>query len=299
MDQQTAKKKFEELNKRKIARAVSSKIAGFRSVKDNTANFSLSKIAGNDWTRLLFEGPFYCSSPIGGKMPLVTAVFVQSKNGNTDTESGNPGDLGGGETDLHLVYEGLSRIDADAVMAGANTIRGSGIVFGVWHPELSKIRRQIEPNFIFPAQIIVSASGNLDLDNDLIFNLPDIQVYIITTDKGAESLANRPGAHRRGWVRVISTGSTIDFRTAFQNLSRSAEINKISVVGGRTTVSELFDQGLISDLYLTTSPVECGKPNTPFYVGKKGLPPSRLVLKKEGLGKEKGVIFEHLVFENK
>ena len=49
--------------------------------------------------------------------------------------------LGGGESDKHLIYEGLSRVDADAVMAGATTARSERIVFSIWHPELVALRR--------------------------------------------------------------------------------------------------------------------------------------------------------------
>jgi hypothetical protein len=38
-------------------------------------------------------------------------------------------------TDKHLIYEGLSRAAADAVLAGAATVRAGDIVFSVWHPE--------------------------------------------------------------------------------------------------------------------------------------------------------------------
>ena len=51
--------------------------------------------------------------------------------------------LGGGETDKHLIYEGLSRVAADAVLAGAETIRGGDIVLSVWHPELVRLRASL------------------------------------------------------------------------------------------------------------------------------------------------------------
>jgi hypothetical protein len=50
----------------------------------------------------------------------------QSRDGNTG--AADPSTLGGGNTDLHLIYEGLSRVDADAVMAGAATVRAKDIV---------------------------------------------------------------------------------------------------------------------------------------------------------------------------
>ena len=65
-------------------------------------------------------------------------MFVQSLDGNTVAD--DPSDLGGGDTDKHLIYEGLSRVAADAVMAGAATVAGGKIVFSVWHPELVRLR---------------------------------------------------------------------------------------------------------------------------------------------------------------
>ena len=64
----------------------------------------------------------------------------QSHDGNTGAD--DPGTLGGGNTDKHLIYEGLSRVDADAVLAGATTARSDELVFSVWHPELASLRRE-------------------------------------------------------------------------------------------------------------------------------------------------------------
>src|SRR4029078_10780 len=81
---------------------------------------------GNDWSRAIFDVPFYVSPSRQSSRPPANLVFVQSLDGNT---AGNPSALGGGETDKHLVYEGLSRGAADAVMAGAGTVRGGQNVF--------------------------------------------------------------------------------------------------------------------------------------------------------------------------
>src|SRR5688572_14195369 len=78
---------------------------------------------GNAWTRKLFDGAFYVSLPRESTHPACSLVFVQSADGNTDAR--DPGTLGGGSTDKHLIYEGLSRVAADAVLAGAETARGS------------------------------------------------------------------------------------------------------------------------------------------------------------------------------
>ena len=82
-------------------------------------------VIGNAWSRSMFGGLFYVSPPPSGDLPATNLVFVQSRDGNTVT--GDPSALGGGEADKHLIYEGLSRVAADAVLAGARTIHGGGL----------------------------------------------------------------------------------------------------------------------------------------------------------------------------
>ena len=87
----------------------------------------------------LFDGDFYVSPPPARPRPAATnLVFVQSRDGNTVGR--NPSALGGGEADKHLIYEGLSRVAADAVLSGRRTIRRGDIVLSVWHPELVALR---------------------------------------------------------------------------------------------------------------------------------------------------------------
>ena len=84
---------------------------------------------GNAWTRLHYEGDFGLVVESDTRTS-VSLVFVQSRDGNT--AGGDPSALGGGETDKHLLYEGLSRVAADAVIVGARTIHPAAF-FSVWH----------------------------------------------------------------------------------------------------------------------------------------------------------------------
>src|SRR5262245_54881371 len=107
--------RFETYCERKTREAREVPLEGFDTVSDAAGLMRLT-VLGNPWTHDLFDGPFYASSPAGSRINL---VFVQSRDGNTD--AANPSDLGGGDTDKHLIYEGLSRIDVDGVLAGATT----------------------------------------------------------------------------------------------------------------------------------------------------------------------------------
>ena len=101
-------------------------------------------------------------------------MFVQSRDGNT--AAGDPSALGGGETDKHLLYEGLSRVAADAVLVGARTIHPAAF-FSVWHPELVALRLSLGLSR-HPAQLVISKRGHFDFTS-LLFNVPGVPVFLI------------------------------------------------------------------------------------------------------------------------
>jgi 5-amino-6-(5-phosphoribosylamino)uracil reductase len=237
---------------------------------------------GNDWTRNLFDGSFYVSKPRSDDVPATSLVFVQSRNGNTGTR--NPAALGGGNADAHLIYEGLSRVAADAVMAGAETIRGGHLVFSVWHPALVRLRASLGlPRH--PVQIVATLRG-LDLDS-LIFNVPEIPVLLLTvpacSDLMLTPLADRP------WITPIVMPTAHDLPHAMRAI-RQRGIGRVSCVGGRSIAGQLLDAGLVQDVYLTTSAKEGGEPNTPLYSKPIG---GEIVVRKHGTGEDEGVVFEH------
>jgi riboflavin biosynthesis pyrimidine reductase len=201
----------------------------------------------------------------------------------------DPSTLGGGNTDKHLIYEGLSRVDADAVLAGADTARSERMVFSIWHPELVALRRGLgHPRH--PAQIVVSSRGQLPIERGLMFSEPTLPVYIITRSSTADALRER--VRDRAWVEILDAGEPLSLSTALRDLRRRG-IRVISAIGGRRTATPLLHEHLVDEIYLTTSPQTGGEPGTPFYDG----PPLKLsrMLLKEGRGAEAGVRFEHFV----
>src|SRR6267378_407864 len=111
---------FEAFVARKTAEAESAEL--FPLVTEHEDADSSLVAIGNDWTRRMFDGPFYLSPSRDEGLPSTSLAFVRSREGNTVAE--NPSLLGGGEADKHVIYEGLSRVAADAVLSGAETIRG-------------------------------------------------------------------------------------------------------------------------------------------------------------------------------
>jgi riboflavin biosynthesis pyrimidine reductase len=240
---------------------------------------------GNAWSRALFDGDFYRSTYVNLDIPVTNLVIVESREGNTGAD--DPATLGGGQTDKHLIYEGLSRVDADAVLAGATTARGDELVFfSVWHPELVALRRDLGRTR-HPAHVIVSSRSALRIETALMFQVPEIPVYLVTTGDAASSL--RLQVATRPWIQVIDGGQPLSMRTALSEL-RSRGIETVSAIGGRTTARALLREQVVHDLYLTMSPSRGGEAHTPLLDAPIDAP---AVVTKMGTGPEEGVRFVH------
>ena len=280
--------RFAEVARPKTQDALSAELPPLRTGEAGSSD-DLDTV-GNQWTRRMFDGDFFLSrlSRVTRDIPATGLVFVQSSDGNTGAR--NPSSLGGGETDKHLIYEGLSRVAADGVLAGAETIRGSQVVFSVWHPELVALRAALGlPRH--PIQI-VATRGGLKFDDTLLLNVPELRVIVIGTPVWVEQMKN--DLARRPWVRTIATAQSYDLPGAFRRL-RSMGVARILAIGGRTIARAMIDAGLIQDLYLTTSPMPGGEADTPLYPTPLH---GALVVRKRGTGSEAGVAFEHLILKS-
>jgi riboflavin biosynthesis pyrimidine reductase len=276
--------RFDAYGRRKEELAPRADPAGFRTAGEVHAPAGALAL-GNAWTRALFDGPFHVSASPDPALPAVSLVFVQSRDGNTVTA--DPSTLGGGETDLHVVYEGLSRVAADAVLAGANTARGEELVFSVWHPEIVPLRLELgKPRH--PAQVVVTHRGDLPFDVGLMFTTPELRVWLVAPTGTARRLRDRLCTRR--WIEVIDAGDPPRLTAALHQL-RERGVGVISAVGGRRVATVLIDEGAVQDLYLTTSPADGGEPGTPFYSGPPL--PMTLVVEKHGIGAEAGIRFQH------
>lgn len=231
----------------------------------------------------MFDGDFYRSAT-NDDIPVTNLVFVESREGNTGAD--DPSTLGGGETDKHLIYEGLSRVDADAVFAGATTARHNELVFSVWHPELVKLRLE-RGHPRHPAQVVVVSRSSLSFEKALMFQEPELPVFLVTTSDAAASL--RLQVATRPWIQVIDGGQPLSMRAALRAL-KAQGIDTVSAIGGRTTARAMLREGVIQDLYLTTSPKSAGEPNTPLLEEPLDAP---AVVIKEGSDVETGVRFVH------
>lgn len=277
---------FADFVAKKEAEAAGAPLFPFRTDRDVRPPGATA--IGNRWTRELFDGDFYVS-PARRDRPSTSLVFVRSRDGNTG--AGDPSTLGGGAADKHVIYEGLSRVAADAVMAGAQTIRGGRIVLSVWHPELIKLRASLDlPRH--PIQIVATLRG-LPFEASLLFNVPELRVVLLTIPSWValmhEPLAARP------WITPVIMETPDDLAGAFERL-RALGIQRISCVGGRTVAAHLLDAGLIDDVYLTTAAKDGGQPNTPL--SAKALA-GEVVVRKHGTGDDAGVRFEQIALSGR
>ena len=274
---------FERFAARKTRLATTVALPPYVTELDDPADDAVA--VGNPWSKRLFDGPFYLSPAASARRPACSLVFVQSADGNTRTP--DPGVLGGGNIDKHLIYEGLSRVAADAVLAGAGTVRRSELVFSVWHPELVDLRISLGCSR-HPIQIVATFNG-LELDDTLLFNLPEISVLLLTVPSAAEKM--HQAITVRPWITVLMMHRPADLPQAFERL-RSMGIARVSCIGGRTLAGHLLEARLIDDVYLTTGVNPGGEPDTPLSSAPwRG----RTVVRKRGTGVERGVIFEHVL----
>ena len=277
---------FHTFVKKKTREASTALIERLTTVRDESESMGGPAI-GNAWSRPHYGGAFRLVAPTAAAT-AVSLVFVQTRDRNTGGI--DPGAFGGGATDKHLIYEGLSRVAADAVLSGSGSLHLDAF-FSVWHPELVALRASLGlPRH--PTQIVVSKRGRFDF-NTRLFNVPDVPVFLIAGD---ECVARHAAELRaRSWVRVLRL-SADGVRSALDQLRVAEGIERVSAIGGRVTATQLVNGGLAQDIYLTTTPVLGGEPGTPWYSGASS-PRLRVVTEKKWQQQGSTVRFEHILID--
>ncbi|HJU41326.1 MAG TPA: dihydrofolate reductase family protein, partial [Vicinamibacterales bacterium] len=155
------------------------------------------------------------------------------------------------------------------------------------HPELALLRRDLGlPQH--PAQIVMSDIGSLDL-SARVFSTPDVRLFVLAGGECIQKFG--AGVRERPWITMIPIEK--DLGAALARLRREHGIGRISCVGGRTAATALVDAGLVQDIYLTTSAIDGGEPDTPWYTGSRPPALSVIVRKREDTP-ERPILFEHL-----
>jgi riboflavin biosynthesis pyrimidine reductase len=280
-----ATNRFEEYCRRKEAAALAAPLAGFRTIAEEVGGADLLSF-GSAWTRQLFDGDFHRSA--GPASPELPSVGLLVTDVDADVEGRDwTGTLGA--TVPHLLFEGLTRIDADAVLGGLGAATGDNQICSVWHPELVGLReaRGLPRH---PVQVLVTNTCDLPFDTCLLFQEPSLRVIVVTRTSLVRPA--RACLRESPWVEVLPAGDPLDLRLALTRL-RDQGIAVVSAVGGRRLAKSLLDGGLVTDLYVTVREPASAAAALAFYDG----PPivRRRLLSKAVRGAEGAVRFEHLV----
>ena len=280
---------FQAYCRQKEEAALAASLTGFTTVAEEAGGADLLSF-GNAWTRQLFDGDFHRSAgPASPELPAVSLIVTQADGPAAPVTMAAAPEETFGPTVPHLLHEGLTRVDADAVLGGLGTPSACNQLCSVWHPELVKLRAERGlPRH--PIQVLVSNSCETDFDQCLILQEPALKVILVTRDSLVASARARLRASP--WVSVLGAGEPLDLRLALKQL-RDLGIAVVSAVGGRRIATTLLDAGLVTDLYVTVREPGSTASALSFYTG----PPlvRRRLLSKAGRGAEGGVRFEHLV----
>ena len=157
-------------------------------------------------------------------------------------------------TDYYF-YREVSKVFTDAVVAGAETVRGSPdqerFTMSLYDPELIAFRTQALRKPRHPLQVVITGSGNIATEQEYIFNLPEFKVAVFTTTKGATELSTHRFDNER--VNVVSMGERIDFRAIPTILRKEFAVERMLVIGGTSVASQFIDAGVIDEMFITSA----------------------------------------------
>jgi len=280
---------FQAYCRQKEDAALAAPLAGLTTIAEEAGGADLLSF-GNGWTRRLFDGDFYRSAgPASPELPAVSLIVTQPDGQAVPRTLAVASSDAFGPTVPHLLHEGLTRVDADAVLGGLGAASSCNEVCSVWHPELVKLRAERGlPRH--PVQVLVTNSCQTVFEGCLLLREPSLRVILVTRDSlVASARARLPD---RPWVSVMGAGEPLDLRLALKQL-REQGIAVVSAVGGRRVATTLLDAGLVTDLYVTVREPGSTASALSFYHG----PPlvRRRLLAKAGRGAEGDIRFEHLV----
>jgi len=184
--------------------------------------------------------------------PELYANFVASADGVVSLPGGGEsGHLVSGDDEPDRFIMGLLRASADGILIGAGTFRTA--VGELWHPEtvypgaaesFAELRKKqgLRPH---PLLVVVTGTGHLDTGQPACRDC-----LILTTPQGERRLRGTlPDGARLAVLgeQRIGGREMVDFLHA-------QGLQSILVEGGPTLAGQLFQEGLIEELFLTASP---------------------------------------------
>jgi riboflavin biosynthesis pyrimidine reductase len=204
-------------------------------------------------------------------LPYTIANFVETLDGVVSYNA--VGQTGGGVISGNNVQDqmvmGLLRAYVDAVIVGTGSLRQdanhlhtpAGIFPALAH-EYIELREQLHKPEQEPMSVVVTASGQIDLD-DATFHTAGLRSLIVTTAQGYEFLAQRT-IPQGTEVRVVgsqvsATHDGVDLREALALLAHEYGVRSALYEGGPTLLASLIAMNLLNELFLTLSPQIAGR----------------------------------------
>ena len=160
-----------------------------------------------------------------------------------------------GAADRELFHE--LRTQADAVMAGAGTVRAERYGPITKNPDLAARRER--------DALAIVVSGSLDLPTDLPL-LADASSRVVIVTASDESLDVQADL---SYIRQPPDGTLAG---ALRSLREDHGVRSVLCEGGPHLNSELFREGLVDELFLCLSPRIAGEPDQPASLEGVALP---------------------------
>ncbi len=195
-----------------------------------------------DYTALTFGPPL-------PDRPYVIMNMVESVDGRTVIEGTERGL--GSPADQRLMRE--LRLHADVVLNGASTLRASGVSPRLGDPALDALRRDRgRPEL--PIATVMSAGGDLPLDARF-FTADDFEAVVyLASDAPPERREAIVATGRR--VVDLPPGEGVAWVLRHMRTELGAAL--LLVEGGAVTNGQLFDAGLVDEIFVTLGPVIVG-----------------------------------------
>jgi riboflavin-specific deaminase-like protein len=171
----------------------------------------------------------------------------------------------GSPRDLAHLY--ALRSTADAVLCGAVTGTGAGVVLGPGPARYrqARVKRGLAESNL---RVLVSGSGRLDLTAS-VFQRRFSPVLVLTTERaGAKRIA---AIARVASVVAICGREQIDFHAALGWLRSAWGVQRLVCEGGGELNDAMFRSGLVDELYLTICPFIFGGRTAPTVADGAGV----------------------------
>lgn len=182
--------------------------------------------------------------------PHIALNMIVSLDGRV-TKDGRSGGLSS-EADRQLFH--ALREQADAIMAGANTVR-----IERYGPLIAdqRVRERRREQGLRPQPYAVIPSRSCALDPELPL-LADGDSHVIVIGSGESEV--RPSAAHIDYVRSASLPA------ALRELRERFEVGLLLCEGGPTLAGELLTEGLLDELFITIAPRIVGGPPGPTFL---------------------------------